>query len=102
MYNGATYRDGGTTLEEILKALERDATVTLTPQQRKDVEVIQHNLRLIRNIEQKIVGYPSAREYYVQKLYQGIGSMASARTRKTSSTSFLTSIGPLLAAKCRP
>ncbi len=61
-----------------MKALEGDTSYTLTERERRDVEILKGNPKLIQAIEDKIHGYPSAKEYYIQKMYGGIASMAAA------------------------
>ncbi|OGW91147.1 MAG: hypothetical protein A3D28_03495, partial [Omnitrophica bacterium RIFCSPHIGHO2_02_FULL_63_14] len=61
-----------------LKTLEADPEAQLDERGRRDVEMLRKNASLIADIEDKVRGYPSAKEFFIQKMYEGIASMAAA------------------------
>ncbi|MBI4436700.1 MAG: phenylalanine ammonia-lyase [Candidatus Omnitrophica bacterium] len=61
-----------------LKGLEKDSNTSLTMDERGDVEKLRAHPQLVAQIERRVAGYPSAREYYVRKFYEGLASMAAA------------------------
>lgn len=59
-------------------ALQNNETLGLSEREQADVAKLAANPGLVRDIADKIRGYSSAKEYYIDRMRQGIASMAAA------------------------